>query len=191
MAKVFIGGSRQISRLTAPVLERLHAIMEKELSVIVGDSYHPKGADKAVQDYFFSKGYQNVEVFCSGSACRNNVGHWNTRNIDTTTRDKGRNFYTVKDRAMALEATYGFMVWDGKSKGTLLNVFRLLRQGKKVVVYITAEHRFAELCAPDQWDGFIAPYGAEFRSEMEQLVDLEDRMDRKLNQPALLSMMLK
>ena len=92
---------------------------------------------------------------------------------------------------MELEATYGFMVWDGKSEGTLLNVFRLLRQGKKVVVYITAEHRFAELCAPDQWDGFIAPYGAEFRSEMEQLVDLEDRMDRKLNQPALLSMMLK
>ena len=121
MAKVFIGGSRQISRLTAPVLERLHTIMEKEFPVIVGDSYHPKGADKAVQDYFFSKGYQNVEVFCSGSIFRNNIGHWNTRNIDTATHVKGRASCTVKDRAMALEATYGFMVWDGKSPGTLLN----------------------------------------------------------------------
>ena len=34
----FIGGSRHVSRLTAPVLERLHTIMEKELSVIVGDA---------------------------------------------------------------------------------------------------------------------------------------------------------
>ena len=188
MNKVFIGGSRHISRLTVPVLGRLRTIMEKEFPVIVGDA---NGVDKAVQQFFFTNGYQKVEVFCSGSACRNNVGHWNTRNIDTATRDKGRNFYTVKDRAMALEATYGFMVWDGKSEGTLLNVFRLLRQGKKVVVYITSEHRFAELCAPDQWDGFIAPYGAEFRSEMEQMVNLEDRMDRNLNQPALLSMMSK
>lgn len=188
MTKVFIGGSRHVSRLTAPVLERLHTIMEKELSVIVGDA---NGADKAVQNYFFSKGYQNVEVFCSGAVCRNNVGHWNTRNIDTTTHVKGRAFYTEKDRAMALEATYGFMVWDEKSPGTLLNVLRLLRQGKKVVVYLMSEHRFAELRAPDQWAGFIAPYGAKFRSEMEQRVDLEERKDRKLDRPALLSMMSK
>lgn len=183
MTKVFIGGSRHISRLTVPVLERLRIIMEKELPVIVGDA---NGADKAVQQYFFSKGYQKVEVFCSGSVCRNNVGHWNTRNIDTTTHDKGRAFYTAKDRAMALEATYGFMVWDEKSPGTLLNVLRLLRQGKKVVVYLTSEHRFTELRAPDQWEGFIAPYGAEFRLEMEQRVDLEERKDRKINHPTLL-----
>ena len=188
MNKVFIGGSRHISRLTAPVLGRLRTIMEKEFPVIVGDA---NGVDKAVQQFFFTNGYQKVEVFCSGSACRNNVGHWNTRNIDTTTRDKGREFYTVKDRAMAHEATYGFMVWDEKSPGTLLNALRLLRQGKKVVVYLTSEHRFEELRAPDQWEGFIAPYGAEFRSEMEQRVDLEELEDRKLNQPALLSMMSK
>ena len=188
MTKVFIGGSRHISRLTVPVLERLRTIMEKELPVIVVDA---NGADKAVQQYFFSKGYQKVEVFCSGSVCRNNIGHWNTRNIDTTTRDKGRAFYTAKDRAMALEATYGFMVWDGKSPGTLLNVLRLLRQGKKVVVYLTTERRFAELRSPDQWDVFIAPYGAEFRSEMEQRIDLEERKDRTLKQTVLLPMMSK
>jgi len=183
MTKVFIGGSRHVSRLTVPVLERLRTIMEKGLPVIVGDA---NGADKAVQQYFFSKGYQKVEVFCTGSVCRNNVGHWNTRNIDTTTHVKGRAFYTLKDRAMALEATYGFMVWDEKSPGTLLNVLRLLRQGKKVLVYLTSEHRFAELLAQDQWEGFIAPYGAEFRLEMEQRVDLEEPKDRKLTQPTVL-----
>jgi len=157
--------------------------MEKELPVIVGDA---NGADKAVQQYFSSKGYQKVEVFCTGSVCRNNVGHWNTRNIGTTTYDKGRAFYTLKDRAMALEATYGFMVWDEKSPGTLLNVLRLLRQGKKVVVYLTSVYRFAELLSLDQWEDFIAHYGAEFRSEMEQRVDLEERKDRKMNQPTLI-----
>jgi hypothetical protein len=159
--------------------------MEKELPVIVGDA---NGADKAVQQFFFSKGYQKVEVIFSGSVCRNNVGHWNTRNIDTAAHDKGRAFYTLKDRAMALEATYGFMVWDEKSPGTLLNVLRLLRQGKKVVVYLTSVHRFAELLSPDQWEDFIAHYGAEFRLEMEQRVDLEERKDRKMNQPTLLPM---
>ena len=92
---------------------------------------------------------------------------------------------------MALEATYGFMVWDEKSTGTLLNVLRLLRQGKKVVVYLTPVHRFAELRSPDQWEDFIASYGSEFRLEMEQRINLEEREDRKINQPALLSMMSK
>ena len=92
---------------------------------------------------------------------------------------------------MALEATYGFMVWDENSPRTLFNVLRLLRQGKKVVVYLTPVHRFSELRSPDQWEDFIAPYGLEFRSEMEQRIDLEEREDRKINQPALLSMMSK
>jgi hypothetical protein len=185
MRKVFIGGSRHVSLLTAPVRARLDTIMEKGLPVIVGDA---DGADKAVQQYLFSKSYKKVEVFCSGSACRNNVGHWHTRQVATAARDKGRAFYTAKDRAMAREAAYGFMVWDGKSTGTLLNVLRLLRQGKKVVVYSTRERRFAQLRASGQWDSFIAPYGAELRSETEQKAELEEREDKKRDQLTLLPM---
>lgn len=36
---------------------------------------------------------------------------------------------------MAEEADYGFMLWDGLSKGTLNNILNLLERGKKVVVY--------------------------------------------------------
>jgi hypothetical protein len=36
---------------------------------------------------------------------------------------------------MAVEADYGFMLWDGVSKGTLNNILNLLERGKKVVVY--------------------------------------------------------
>ena len=58
---------------------------------------------------------------------------------------------------MALEATYGFMVWNENSPGTLFNVLRFLRQGKKVVVYLTPVHWFADLRSPDQWEDFLHP----------------------------------
>jgi hypothetical protein len=172
MTKVFIGGSRRVSRLGASVHTRLDKIMDKGLAVIVGDA---NGADKAVQQFLSSKHYDKVEVFCSGTACRNNVGHWRTRHVHSDTHEKGLQFYTAKDRAMSSEATYGFMVWDGKSTGTLLNVLRLLRQDKQVVVYNVPEHRFSELKAYQQWHSFIASYGAALRSETEQKAELEDR----------------
>lgn len=182
MTKVFLGGSRRVSRFGAEIRTRLDKIMEKGLPVIVGDA---NGADKAIQQYLFSKHYEHVEVFCSGSACRNNVGHWHTRLIDTDPHDRGRRFYAAKDRAMAHEATYGLMVWDGKSTGTLLNVLRLLRQDKKVVVYNVPERRFSELKAYEQWHSFIAAYGAGLRSETEQKAALEDRAYKR-DQPGLL-----
>lgn len=180
--KVFVGGSRRVSRLGAPIRARLDKIVEKGLAVIVGDA---NGADKVIQQYLFSKHYDKVEVFCSGTACRNNVGHWQTRLIHTDTHDRSRRFYTAKDRAMTSEATYGFMVWDGKSTGTLLNVLRLLRQDKKVVVFNVPDRRFSELKAYEQWHSFIAAYGPALRSEMEQKAALEDRAYNR-DQPSLL-----
>ena len=41
---------------------------------------------------------------------------------------------------MAGDAECGFMLWDGKSKGTLFNIRRLLAAGKPVVVYLAADH---------------------------------------------------
>ena len=71
MTKVFIGGSRRISRLDADVKRRIDRMIEKRLQVLVGDA---NGADKAVQEYLRTKDYDLVEVFCSGDACRNNRG---------------------------------------------------------------------------------------------------------------------
>jgi hypothetical protein len=182
MTKVFIGGSRRVSRLGPPIRARLDKIIEKGLAVVVGDA---NGADKAVQQYLLSKHYDNVEVFCSGTACRNNVGHWRTRQILADTRDRGRRFFAAKDRAMVSEATYGLMVWDGKSTGTLLNVLRLLRQNKKVVVYTVPAGQFSELKAYEQWHGFIAAHNASLRSETELEAMLEERAAKR-EPPSLL-----
>jgi adenine-specific DNA-methyltransferase len=77
------------------------------------------------------------------------------------------------------------MVWDGKSTGTLLNVLRLLRQDKKVVVYHVPDRRFSELRAYEQWHSFIPGHNAALRSETELEAALEDRA-LKREQPSLL-----
>ena len=76
--KVFIGGSRAVSRLSAVIRDRLDDVMKKGCTVLIGDA---NGADKAVQQYFADRHYQNVVVFCMEN-CRNNMGQWPTRGVE-------------------------------------------------------------------------------------------------------------
>ncbi len=170
MTKIFIGGSRRVSRLSGPILIRLDRIIERGFPVIIGDA---NGADKAVQQYLNSKNYANVEVFCSGHICRNNIGNWKQRKVSSTANSKTYDFYAAKDRTMADNATIGFMVWDGKSKGTLLNVFRLLQQRKNAVVYNVAGKCFHELKGLEHWDELLSHCDAELRSKIEKQLTLE------------------
>ena len=147
MTKVFIAGSRRLSRMNKEVKSRLDKIIEKGFTVVIGDA---NGADKAVQGYLSSRRYNNVVVFCMEGGCRNNVGHWPTQTI--TAADPGRRdfaYYSAKDRAMVEEANYGLMLWDGRSRGTLTSIVHLVRQGKPVVVYIAPGRCFYTLRQPD------------------------------------------
>ena len=136
---VFVAGSRQISRLPAEVTLRLDTIIEKGLKIIVGDA---NGVDRAVQRYLADKAYSNVVVHCMKNHCRNNVGNWPTREVDAPRGVRGFDYYSFKDRAMADEAGYGLMLWDGKSKGTVNNVVNLCRDHKPVVVYVAPAKQF-------------------------------------------------
>jgi hypothetical protein len=53
MTKVFIAGSRRLSRLNADVKRRIDTTIEKDFTILVGDA---NGADKAVQRYLAEKG---------------------------------------------------------------------------------------------------------------------------------------
>lgn len=146
--KVFIAGSRRLSRLNPEVRQRLDNIADKDLRVIIGDA---NGVDKSVQRYLDSIHYANVLVFCMEGGCRNNVGDWPTRAIRAV--DPGRRdfaYYSTKDRAMAAEADYGLMLRDGQSRGTLTNIVTLVRQGKPVVVYLAPNKSFHTVRQPDQ-----------------------------------------
>jgi hypothetical protein len=165
MTKVFIGGSRRITRLDTDVKQRIDRIIEKRLPVIVGDA---NGADKAVQDYLRSKSYEQVEVFCSGDECRNNAGHWPVRRVPVSGKEKGFDFYATKDRAMADEASVGLMLWDRKSAGTLMNILRLIRQDKKVAVYVSPDRAFLEVKAESDWNAIVTGCPAELRRKIDR-----------------------
>lgn len=45
---------------------------------------------------------------------------------------------------MSNDCDCAFMIWDGYSKGTLNNINRLSKLGKKVNVYTTTERRIKE-----------------------------------------------
>ena len=146
MTKVFIAGSRRLSRLNADVKRRIDTMIEKGFTILVGDA---NGADKAVQRYLAEKDYRNVIVHCMTNKCRNNVGTWPTREVTAPKGARGFTYYATKDQAMVDDAAYGLMLWDGESKGTLNSVLNMIRQEKPVVVYLAPKKAFQNLRSAD------------------------------------------
>lgn len=142
MSKVFLGGSRSASRLSAPVRERIENILSQGFDVVVGDA---SGADRAFQSYLAERGYANVTVFCSGSVCRNNLGNWKTTHVPTGRNKLDFQHYARKDAQMAGEADYGFFLWNGKSRGTLNSILMLLQRQRPALVYLSPKRRFITL----------------------------------------------
>jgi hypothetical protein len=165
MTCVVLGGSRHIARVPDLVKVRLERIVKQDFRVVVGDA---PGADKALQKYFADCAYRLVEVFFSGDAPRNNLGAWTCHHIGTSARPGTFEFHAAKDRAMAEEATVGLMLWDGESAGTMLNVWRLSRQGKATLVFIEAEQRFVEVRTQPEWSRLLAGASEDSRRDIER-----------------------
>jgi len=142
MSTVFVSGSRAIIRLNDSIKERLLNVIEKNISVIVGDA---NGSDKAFQTFFAEHGYRNVTVYCSGNNPRNNVGHWEVHPVSVDPKLTGRAFYTQKDKVMAQHTDYGLVLWDGKSAGSVSNIFELVTQNKPVAVYFSPNSEFLNI----------------------------------------------
>jgi len=166
MSKVFVGGSRRIIRLHPEVVLRLDRMLASKASILVGDA---NGADKSVQHFLKTKEYREVEVFCSGDECRNNVGDWRLRRVAVQSRKRDFDFYAAKDQLMSREADSGLMLWDGKSAGTLMNALRLVRQGKRVSIFEAHRNRFQELQNESEWKDFFSGCSDEVKRRIEKL----------------------
>ncbi len=142
MNRVFLGGSRKISRLNESIRARLEEIVRRGMQVLIGDA---NGADKAMQRQLAEWRYPHVTVYFVGDAPRNNVGTWPTHHVPTPPRARGFDFYAAKDRVMADAAECGMMLWDGESRGTLANVEDLAKAGKPVSVYVGSRQRFVNV----------------------------------------------
>jgi hypothetical protein len=150
--KIFIGGSRALSKLNPVIRARLDDFIRRGDSILIGDA---NGADKAVQQYFAERQYLNVQVFCM-EECRNNIGSWPIRNIAPPNSRKDFSYYAAKDIAMSQEAGCGVMFWDGRSKGTLQNVLNLLAAGKRTLVYFSPSKDFHVLSTDQDLQALIA-----------------------------------
>jgi hypothetical protein len=111
---------------------------------------------RAVQECLAKIAYRNVTVYCAGDNCRNNVGKWASQFIQADPKLRGRDFYTKKDLAMAALTDFGFVLWDGKSVGSINNVYELVARKKKAVVYYSPDHKFCTITGKDQLQGFLA-----------------------------------
>jgi hypothetical protein len=145
MTSVFLSGSRKISRLNDMIRYRIQNMVDQNFEILVGDA---NGADKAMQNFLAETSYQNVTVFCAGPTCRNNLGDWQVQKVRVSPKLKGRDFYTQKDKEMAAIADYGFVLWDGKSAGSINNVFELLKREKTVVIYLSQKKQFEKITNP-------------------------------------------
>ena len=146
MTTVFLSGSRKISRINDAIRSRIDNMIAKHHAIMIGDA---NGADKAMQSYLAELAYQAVTVYCAGAHCRNNVGRWRARNVAVAKNVTGRDFYVQKDKEMARLADFGFVLWDGKSAGSVGNMMELLKSGKKAVVYYGPEKRFYNVGAAE------------------------------------------
>lgn len=132
--KIFIGGTKSIEVLAPKAKSILIQISGKGYSVLVGDCY---GVDASVQKFYSDVQYDDVTVYANNGYARNNIGEWKVKSVIVPQNIRGAEYYRQKDIAMAIEADYGFMIWDGQSKGTLNNIVALVSRNKKVLVYLS------------------------------------------------------
>ena len=132
--KIFIGGSRLVSALDNNIIEKLQFLCKNGYEILIGDC---DGIDALAQKYLHETNYKNVTVFACNGKARNNLGKWEVKNVPTPQYLYGADYYKKKDIAMAEEADFGYMFWDGKSSGTAANIRELLKRNKRTYIYLT------------------------------------------------------
>jgi len=173
MIKVFVGGSRNITKLPLSVAARIDNIIEGDFAILVGDA---NGADKRVQKYLAEKQYGNVLVFHTGDVCRNNISKWKTKAVSAGANEKGFDFYALKDLQMAREADYGFMIWDAKSRGTLNNILNLLDESRNVLVFLSPDQSFHTIRHAKDLSAILAKCGKQALAFFEEKLHLSKRL---------------
>lgn len=180
MPTIFLSGSRAITLLPEPALPGLQAITSQNLPIIIGDA---PGADTVLQRHLHHLGYRHVTVFCSGAHCRNNIGNWPVQQVPVPRHVLfGFQFYAAKDRAMAARADFGFMLWDGHSPGTLINVMRLAEAGKKARMLNAPTGQLLTFSTRDDWQKFYASLPPVIRKRVTERTIPGD-LDREADPP--------
>ena len=172
MPRVFIAGPLKIRTLDRNIMERLNNIIRNSIEVLVGDA---NGIDKSVQEYLFSRKYPHVTVYCINSP-RNNVGSWKIESISVGGKISFSD-YVKKDIKMAEDTDFGFMIWNGKSNGTMNNTLNLLEQGKKTRLYLKPAHKFYSIVKLKDLEELLSTCDKEDLQKIDRKIKLYDRIN--------------
>ncbi|MCU4313133.1 hypothetical protein KTG68_14330 [Acinetobacter variabilis] len=186
MTSVFIAGSLSIKNINPYFLSRIDNIINENLPIIIGDA---DGVDRSIQEYLTYKNYENVTVYYSGNQLRNNIGRWNTEQVLSEFQEGTKKFFTAKDMAMIASASYGLMLWDAKSTGTLKNVIELVSLNKKSTVFINKLAIFQPVRNAEELEKLVSYMADGSIEKANQKINLKSRLIELRNkqvQPNLL-----
>ncbi|GAB1475526.1 hypothetical protein MASR2M70_03580 [Bacillota bacterium] len=176
--KIFIAGPRSIKKLDKVAQLKLENIIKENHTVLVGDAI---GVDKLTQQFLSSSLYNNVIFYASQGKARNNLGGWRIEDVPVKKGTKGFDFYKAKDIKMAEDADYGFMIWNGKSKGTLNNIINLAGLNKKISVYFIPHEKFYIIRSIEDAKIMVSACGDEIANLFNELraarYPLKDEME--------------
>ncbi|MCR4616805.1 MAG: hypothetical protein K5669_01320 [Lachnospiraceae bacterium] len=143
--KIFISGSELTNNwtLSESVCSYIDGIISNQGEILIGDSL---GMDRKVQKYLTASKYKNVMVYVSGSksATRSNLGNWTEKHYPPNGRTRIA-YQIEKNFHMAEDCDYGVFIWNGKSKGTFINMLYLCVQKKLCKLYLISEDRWMDI----------------------------------------------
>ena len=84
---------------------------------------------------------------------------------------------------MARDASCGFMIWDGTSKGTLTNVINLVNADKKVLFYSSPKKHFLTVRTPGDLDRALN--ASEIKDARAFLASLETKSSESRDLPGI------
>lgn len=175
MSSVLIAGSIKIKRLHPLFVERIENVVREGMSIIVGDA---NGADASMQAELVRQSASDVTVYCTGDKPRNNLGDWRVHHVQSSAQPGTRAYFTAKDIEMAKQADFGLMLWDAASTGTLSNVFELLSQDKKSVVFVNREKTFVNVKRGEDILGLVSHMSEAARRAADRKIRLGEKVSQ-------------
>lgn len=139
--KVFISGSISIKLLPKKVLRSINKIIEQNFEILVGDA---DGIDRLICEYAYGMKYTNLIIYHVDKNPRQNI-NLKFKNIRIETDKnikKEREKQYFKDKAMAQDCDFAFVIWDGKSKGSYQNIKNCIEFEKKIKIYLKEKDDF-------------------------------------------------
>lgn len=184
--KLFVGGSKRMKIPEEMLKNKTDEWIAAGAEILIGDC---SGTDAAMQKALAGREYPNVTVYTVNTRVRRNAGSWSVAVVPGSKPPFTFHDYRRKDAAMSKAADSGFMVWDGKSRGTFVNVVELLGFGKPVEVWLTKKQRSLTLHSLEELAALLPETAAEdvWLSKDEQAAFLRRFMPSRSMQAYLLS----